>query len=329
MKTLCAFLVMAAALFATKGAPAAQVFEGKIVKIDGSEVIVEVISQFVPNRGDRVEIGMGVPELDYFDTKALGVVQQTIDNRIVVDVFTTLAKIEEFHVARITSEAPVARVNRQPNPRGVGTNTNQPNSPGLDITPRIRTVNFDKLKVDDLAVDALAKYGIAELRGEGQPLVYEAARSQVLPSGRRHLLSAGTTSTRTSRLSFTFTHPLMRFEVVRIGVTGGGSLPKWELKALDADGKVIAATGENEWGFDQQAKRFSVTASNIVAVQIDADNRFGDGTFATYSALPIAELLMEADRPPNASLGPGNDTPPPSPSDGFIGPPRARSSGDP
>jgi hypothetical protein len=236
-----------------------------------------------------VEIGSGLPGLDFFDTNALGMVQEVTGNIVVVKVFTTFEPIERFHVARITSVRPARR--------------GQSSTPG-DASP---TVTFDELKQGDQSSDALARYGITAIRtNENHPLVYAAAESQVLPAERKNVISAGTVSTRMSTLTFTFARPLRRFEIVRIGVIRGGSLPKWRMEALDGEGNVVDATGEGDWGFDANPKRFSVAGRGIVSVRIEADNRWGDLTFASYSALPIVELRLEEDsRAPGAPpLGP-------------------------
>jgi hypothetical protein len=132
---------------------------------------------------------------------------------------------------------------------------------------------------------------------EGPALVYQASPAQVLPEGRKNLFSAGAASTRMSTVTLTFAQPLRKFELVRIGVINGGSLPKWKLEALDREGTVVATTGEGTWGFDPQPKLFSVAGRGIVSVRIEADNRYGSSTYATYSALPVAEIRWEADSP--------------------------------
>jgi hypothetical protein len=269
--------------------------DGPIFNFDDGLLTIKIDSEFSPNRNDKVEIGRALPGLDFFDANALGMVREVTGDLVVVKVFATFEPIESFHVARITSDRPARR--GQSSPASSGASTAKGN----------RVVTFDDLPAGDLASDTLARFGIAAVQtAEGSPLVYQASPAQVLPEGRRKILSAGSASTRMSTLTFMFANPLRRFELVRIGVINGGSLPKWKMEALDREGKVVAAAGEGEWGFDQKPKQFSVTGRGIVSVRIEADNRWGNATFATYSALPIVELRLEADVETAARRVPAN-----------------------
>ena len=288
-------LVVAVGAMAASSAWSAEVIEGQIAVIEEGTVTVQTDSDFVPSPGDKVEIGLELPGLDEFDLSALGKVAEVKGDLIVVKLIATLSKIERFHVAKITSDKPTKRT--------------QPKLPGKATGQGAWVVTFDDLKAGDQTGDALAPYGITEVRtGVGQPLVYVPSKAPVLPQGRKSLLSAGSSSACTSTLKLTFAAPLRRFELVRIGVIDGASLPKWRMEAQDGEGKIVAAAGESDWGFDEKTKRFTVAGPGIMSVRIDVDNCWRDGTFATYSTLPIAELLLEADSLPNDSL-PSNDPP--------------------
>jgi hypothetical protein len=103
------FIVLAISLSLAANALAVETIDGKIVKIDDGTVTIQIDSEFVPNRNDKVEIGRGLPGLDFFDTNALGMVREVTGNIVVVKVFATFDPIERFHVARITCETPATR----------------------------------------------------------------------------------------------------------------------------------------------------------------------------------------------------------------------------
>jgi len=95
-----------------------------------------------------------------------------------------------------------------------------------------------------------------------------------------------------TRFSITFSAPIKRFSLTRIGTSGGASVPTWTLVAYDSQGNVVGSTGE-EHGLPPQPNQFSVEGNNIVRVQLSTDNRFGAGTWATWNSLPVVEFRIQ------------------------------------
>jgi WD40 repeat protein len=108
------FLVFAIIATIAPSRAAGERIYGTIVKIDEGAVTIKIDSQSIPNRGDKVEIGLGLPGLDFFDTKALGTVQAVTGERVVVKVFSSFDTIDETDVARIISERPTTPGHNQP-----------------------------------------------------------------------------------------------------------------------------------------------------------------------------------------------------------------------
>ncbi len=170
-----------------------------------------------------------------------------------------------------------------------------PAAPGSRDTTAIppageeQLVTFDTFAPGLLPEDALASQGIPKLRGSHPTGVYKAEPNMVLPAGRsRVLLIAGGPET---SLWITFTTPIKRFSLTRIGTAGGASVPTWTLRAFDAKGAVVASTGE-EHGLPSEPRQFSTEGSAIAVVRLRTDNRFGTGTWATWNSLPVAEFRI-------------------------------------
>jgi hypothetical protein len=96
-------------------------------------------------------------------------------------------------------------------------------------------------------------------------------------------------------LKLIFAEPMKRIELVRIGVADRHLLPMWTMKAYDPYGQQISSTGEHGFYHDKQAKRFRLDGPNIGELRIESDSTMSSPT--TFKALPIAELLLETDRP--------------------------------
>jgi hypothetical protein len=107
MNKRCDFWAFAICVSLVSSALAAEMIDGKIVKIDEGTVTVKIDPKHVPNRSDKVQIGL--PGRDFFDAIALGTVREVNGELVVVKIFSTIDKIEKFHVARITSEGPSRR----------------------------------------------------------------------------------------------------------------------------------------------------------------------------------------------------------------------------
>ena len=152
-----------------------------------------------------------------------------------------------------------------------------------------QVVSFDEIEPGPLSRDAFASLGVQLLQGQGAPGVYKPEPNMVLPKGRHQvLLVAGD---RETSLTIAFNPPIERFGVTRIGTAGGASVPTWTLRAYDTEGTVIDSTGE-EHGLPSTPRQVSVEGRSIVQVQLGTDNRFGDGTWATWNSLPVAEFKI-------------------------------------
>jgi hypothetical protein len=160
-------------------------------------------------------------------------------------------------------------------------------SPVTDAGEQV--VTFDKLELGPLPPDAFASKGMQFVKEKGVPGIYRAERNMVLPKGRNQvLLVAGD---RVTLLTITFNAPIKRFSLTRIGTAGGASVPTWTLSAYDSESRVVASTKE-EHGLPPNPRQVSIEGLGIVRVQLSSDNRFGDGTWATWNSLPVAELKI-------------------------------------
>jgi hypothetical protein len=163
----------------------------------------------------------------------------------------------------------------------------QPTTPATKVGEQV--VSFDEIEPGPLSRDAFASLGMQLLQRQGALGVYKSEPNMVLPKGRdRVLLVAGD---RETSLTIAFNPPIERFGVTRIGTAGGASVPTWTLRAYDTEGKIIASTGEKH-GLPSTPRQVSVEGSSIVRVQLDTDNRFGAGTWATWNSLPVAEFKI-------------------------------------
>ncbi len=153
--------------------------------------------------------------------------------------------------------------------------------------PREQIVHFSKLEVGALQADAFGSVGVGFVQGNGAPGIYRFERNMVLPPGRKQvLLVAGE---RTTSLTIVFKTPIRRFSLTRIGTAGGASVPTWTLEAFDRAGNVVGSTGE-EHGLPPTPQQFSIDGNGIVRVVLNTDNRYGEGTWATWNSLPVAEF---------------------------------------
>lgn len=163
-------------------------------------------------------------------------------------------------------------------------------------------VAFDTLNPGPLPADAFEAAGGRILDCNGTPVVADAAPAMVVPAGHRHILLVE--GGRDTSLTLGFDPPLKRFSLTRVGLINGASIPTWALNAFDRGGKELATAGEQHGSY-QQPRQVSVSGAGIARVRLSTDNRFGEGTWATYNSLPVAEIEVERDRgeaPPNDVL---------------------------
>jgi hypothetical protein len=162
-------------------------------------------------------------------------------------------------------------------------------SPSPRVPSRSISIEFERFNPGPLPLDALSSFGV-QLVSAGTPTIVNAGHEMVLPPGRRHVL--GINEGHTTSVTFSFTRPIGKFALVRIGVTNGASVPTWKLEALDRQGRVIDSVGEIH-GLYSQPRAVSVSGPEVAAARLSTDNRNGAGTWATYNSLPIAEVQIE------------------------------------
>jgi len=93
-------------------------------------------------------------------------------------------------------------------------------------------------------------------------------------------------------IEFDLDRPARKIFLERTGTSQGASVPTWRLEALDKSGQVLDSFGE-EHGLPADARTVELRGQDIVTVRLSTDNRFGTGTWATWSCLPISELGWE------------------------------------
>lgn len=291
----------------------------------------------LPHVGDRLEVLAEIPGLDItlpiaegrivsLDGDLADVELTKIESPVIVGLIVKInpsktgkTPLEKTAPEKTTPQkkqpgkSPTGEMPRDPS---LPTTTRKPRTTPPPTKPQSPTngkvaISFNDLPLEVLESDAFSEYGISEiLCEENQPLIFEGSEATVLPPGRKNLFSAGAKSDHTSLLSLRFAGPLKRFEIVRIGVLNGASLPKWKLTAFDSAGELVGTVGESDWGFDPRPKRFIVSSSRGIAeIHIAADNRWKDTTFATHSALPLAEMVL-VPMFPAPPVEPRKNTPP-------------------
>lgn len=296
------------------GVAAAVEIKGEVSYAGGASVDVTTTSDLLPQVGDKGEIYIDLKKLNTTAVVSPAVVTAIRDTTIVLRVEDPKADVLPGHLARIFSEKPTKRGEIQPESppaKPAPATPSQPTPPSTEPPlANFRKVTFDALTPGGpIANDSLAAQGLSILPGPGGAArVERASDAMTLPEGRSQLLMVVQTP-RTSQFSLAFKQPLRRVSVTRIGVIKGGSLPKWRLTALTANGNVLASTGEDDWGFDAQPRTFSVEGDGIDRIKIDVDNRWGNGTYATYSCLPIAEIELTPQQ--NAPQSPPVEKPTP------------------
>ena len=156
-------------------------------------------------------------------------------------------------------------------------------------------VDFSREALGTLAANGLVASGIARIEtAEGSVVIAEKNSNMVLPDDRSRVLMLTGTGLQTS-LRIRFVRPLSGVGLTCIGVSGGASLPKWRLQALDARGHVLDSTGEDEFAIDVPIRSFSVKGDGITEVVLTTDNRLSDQqAWATYSSLPLVGMGLRA-----------------------------------
>lgn len=267
--------------------------DGSVRNASGGTATVVSPSELVPRVGDKVEIFFKIPGTSDEISIATGRVTAVGADSIEVAIDKATGRIVGGQLARIHSDHPKKRAAAAPAtpPAASKPAASKPApgaaAPGPRASAAAQTLAFSRLAPGALAPNAFGRSGLRFVPGQGAPGVYAREPNMVLPKGRdRVLLVAGE---RVTSLTMTFDPPVRHFSLTRIGTAGGASVPTWTLRAFDRAGRIVASAGE-EHGLPPQPRRVSLEGRAIVRVQLDTDNRWGGGTWATWNSLPVVEL---------------------------------------
>jgi WD40 repeat protein len=163
--------------------------------------------------------------------------------------------------------------------------------PTLDVLAPFG-VRWENSRGRPIAITPASKFGLNDpVPGKGSPTI------TVMPLGsdRTNWVDLDHTkpSVEDTRI-FHFDRPLRGVGLTRIGVINGASLPRWRLESLDADGNILATTGEMEFPKDAIPRTYWSRADGIRMARVICDNNRGGGQpYSTFTALPLVELLLE------------------------------------
>ncbi len=136
--------------------------------------------------------------------------------------------------------------------------------------------------------------------GAGELDIYTSGANQVLPpgdtqfgafNGPTHTYAQYDTLTCTT-MSYTGGGSLTSFGVTRIGVSGGGSTPAWQISAYDSSSNLLGTTGEGDitngsFLFPSAPQTFTInTTTPISSLVICSRNRY-----STYGSIPLVEVI--------------------------------------
>ena len=260
-------------------------------------------SDLMPTPGDKVEIFFKLPGADDEISVASGHIVEIVAESINVEIENATGTVSKGQLARITSANPRKRSALSAAPSGTPeSHPPPPLSPTPTPTPKKDTgktteepphvgqmaskvVTFDQLDPGPISADAFADQGIRLVKGKGTPTVFKSEPNMLLPPPCQNVLLVG--DVHVTALSILLDPPVKRFALYRIGTENGASTPTWKMTAYNSDGKVLGATGEQH-GLPPTAMYYGIDADGIARVELTTDNRYGSGTWATWSSLPVA-----------------------------------------
>ena len=267
-------------------------------------------SDLLPRPGDKVEIFFTIPGSTVEISVASGHVVEIVAESVAVEIDSATGTVSKDHFARFTSANPLKKSAAPVPPAPVAPRV-MPPLPGSPIVPPIappiappltplvapaavprdnRPLNFDVLNAGAFPPNAFTARGARFVAEKGEALIAVADPNMILPDGRQNVLLLG--GEKVTSLTIHFAEPLRRLGVTRIGTRGGTSIPTWSLEAFDAQGKLVASTGETH-GLPKTAQTFSVSGAGIVRVRLQTDNRNGNTVWATWNSLPVVEFEIE------------------------------------
>jgi hypothetical protein len=296
---------------------------GKVSEITADSATIITDSDLEPSAGDKVEIFFKIPGTDDEVLVGTARVSEVGRDSIRAKIEKASGTVEKGQLARITSPNPRQKVTTPSSETPVSASqpsaTSTPGPPPATDIPKPSAaappngafvLAFDQFE-GRLPGEAFAADGVRIL---GEATVAEAGPEMVLPFGLHRVLMVS--GGRQTTVTLVFDPPLSRFSLTRIGATKGASVPTWKVEALDRRGQVLASAGETH-GLYEQPRKLSVEGSNIGRVRLSSDNRFGNGTWATYNSLPVAEF--EAERMPSGGAAASEQYPAaPAPQSGDL-----------
>jgi hypothetical protein len=247
---------------------------GKVRSTTEKYATVVSDSDLVPKPGDKVNIFFKLAGSSAEVSVAAGHVYEITGEDIMVEIDNATGTVTKDQLARIVSPDPLKRSKAE-----------NPSSTQVRDQLAAVTINFNDLAAGPISNDAFADRGLHLRKGKGSPGIYPGEPNMAIPFPYRNVLLLA--DERVTSLTIVFDNPVKRFALVRVGATGGASIPTWTMKAYNDNGKLIGSVGEKH-GLPSAAKPFAVEGTGIARVEITTDNRNGSGTWATWSSLPIA-----------------------------------------
>jgi hypothetical protein len=188
----------------------------------------------------------------------------------------------------------------------------EPASPPVRASPVASSLNFSTLPTGDQS-DALPDFGFTIVAnppnlgipsdvagGTGKLDVFARGANQVLSSGATqtgHFIGPVHTYSQFSTLTcvtllYTGAGSLTSFGVTRIGVSGGGSTPAWQVSAYDSSSTLLGTTGEGDitnggFYFPSTPQTFAISTTRSISLLVICTRN----QFSTYGAIPLVELM--------------------------------------
>jgi hypothetical protein len=282
-------LVLATSLGTAAFSASAVEIKGTVGSATAATATISIEGDLAPNIGDPVEIFFKMPGVDEEISVGNGKVTAVNADAVEVKIDEATGTVSKDQLAKITSANPQKHSAVATKSRDIA-----PSAPASE-PPSIKqiasdVITFDQLTPGPLSEEAFADRGIHFATGKGAPGVYESEPNMILPPPCKRVLLLA--NEHVTSFSITFDAPVHRFAVSRIGTSGGASIPTWRMTGYDSNGKVIGATGE-EHGLPSRPQYFAVKGAGIVRVELTTDNRHGEGTWATWSSLPVAAFGID------------------------------------
>lgn len=288
--------VLLLAAFACSARVGAVEIEGTVRSVTGEKATIAMKSDLLPNVGDAVEVFFKLPGAEEEISVGSGKVSAVNADSVEAKIDKATGTVAKDQLAKITSTNPQKRNAAAAESPQLQTAPTETATPATEIeSPFVKqiaseVINFDQLMPGPLSDEAFADRSIHFSKGKGAPGIYEAEPNMILPPPRKRVLLLA--NEHVTSFAITFDTPVQRFAVSRIGTSGGASIPTWKMTGYDRTGRVVGATGE-EHGLPARPESFAVEGDGIMRVELTTDNRHGQGTWATWSSLPVAAFAVD------------------------------------